>query len=459
MSVADNNKSQYTLMTETPVNRLVLSLALPTIISMLVTAVYNMADTFFVSQLSTDASAAVGVVFSIQSLMQSAGFGIGVGAGSLISRNLGEKNKDAASKYAMSAILFGFVVGVIFFLLAVFDINGLMRLFGSNDDVLPYARDYGRFILMGAPVMCISFVLNNILRAEGKARFAMVGLSLGSVLNILLDPLFIFGWGLNLGTKGAALATLFSQIISFSILMSFFLRKKTEVEFNVKYISKDLRDYGRIIATGAPTVCRQGLAAVATTLLNRQAVAFSTAALAAVTIANKLYMFVRNIIIGLGQGFQPVAGYNYGAKKIDRVKESFIFSVKVGSVIVVTATVFFFMCDKLLMTWFRADDAEVIRIGARALRFYCMSLPLMAYSTYTNQLLQCLGKVKRATFLAACRNGIMFIPSLYILIALFGLDGILLTQPVADVLTFVISIPFQVLFFRELNAQGLGISD
>lgn len=453
VNVDAKGSSQYIKMTETPVEKLVLSLALPTIVSMLVTAVYNMADTFFVSHLGTDASAAVGIVFSVQSLMQSAGFGIGMGAGSLVSRYLGKKENAVASMYAMSSIVFGFALGIVFLLLAVFDINGLMSLFGADADVLPYAREYGRYILMGAPVMCVSFVLNNILRSEGKARFAMLGLSFGSILNILLDPVFIFDWGLGLGTQGAAFATVLSQIISFGILISFFLRGKTEIDFNFRHVSRRISDYGIILVTGAPTICRQGLAAFATTLLNRQARLYTSAAVAAVTIATKLYMFVRNIIIGLGQGFQPVAGYNYGAKKIDRVKRAFIFSVQIGTLIVVIATVFFFICDKTLMSWFRADDANVIAFGARALRFYCLSLPLMAYSTYANQLLQCLGKVKRATFLAACRNGIMFIPSLYILAAVFGLDGILLTQPVADVLTFFISIPFQVLFFRELDRE------
>ena len=454
MSVDAKKSSQFIRMTETPVERLILSLAFPTVVSMLVTAVYNMADTFFVSHLGTDASAAGGIGLVGRSLMQSAGFGIGVGAGSLISRNLGEKKNDIASKYAMSAVAMGFFVGVIFLLLAVFDINRLMNLFGADANVLPYARDYGMYILMGAPVMCISFVLNNILRAEGEARLAMIGLSLGSVLNIALDPVFIFDWGLNLGTKGAAFATVFSQIISFSILISFFLRKKTEIEFNLRHVSGRITDYVKILVTGAPTICRQGLAAFATTLLNREAIVYSSAALAAVTIASKLYMFVRNIIIGIGQGFQPVAGYNYGARRIERVKKSFIFSVQVGTVIVVIATVLFFILDKSLMSAFRADDAEVIRIGARALRFYCLSLPLMAYSTYANQLLQCLGKVKRATFLAACRNGIMFIPTLYALVAILGLDGILLTQPAADVLTCLISIPFQVLFFKELDREN-----
>lgn len=437
------------VMTQTPVRKLVLSLAAPTVASMLVTAIYNMADTYFVSHISTDASAAVGVVFSIQSLIQAVGFGLGMGCGSLVSRLLGADDKKNACKYASSAVFCAFIFGLALLIYGTLDIDRLMSIFGADKDVLPYAKDYGLYILFGAPIMCCSFVFNNVLRAEGKARFAMVGLTVGGILNIILDPILIFDKGLGLGTEGAALATVISQCISFCILASFFARRKTEVALSLKNISRKLTDYLMIIKTGVPTVCRQGLASVATTLLNRAALPYTSAAVAAVTIATKLYLFIRNAVIGIGQGFMPVAGYNYGAKNYRRVTEAFRFSVFIGSVVTVSATVIFALFAPSLIALFRESDMQVIHIGSKALYLLCLSLPVMAYSTYVNQLLQCLGKVKRATFLAACRNGIFYIPLMLILPHFFGLTGILFVQPLADLLTCAISIPFHLSFFKN----------
>lgn len=445
--------AQFIKMTETPIPKLVSSLALPTVVSMLVSAIYNMADTFFVSHLGTDASAAVGIVFSVQSVIQAAGFGIGMGAGSLISRHLGMCDKRSADKFASSAFFCSVLFGLILLLIGVFDINNMMNLFGADKSTLPYARDYGFYILLGAPIMCSSCVMNNILRSEGRAKLAMIGLASGGVLNIILDPLFIFDSGLGLGTKGAALATVASQIISFLILISLFIFGKSEVKLSISAISRRISDYILIIKTGLPTVCRQGLAALATMFLNRQARVYGSAVVAAVTIATKLYMFVRNAVIGIGQGFQPVAGYNYGAKRNDRVKGAFNFATALGTAVVLCATVVFLIFAPQIMAMFR-DDTRVIETGARGLRFLCMSLPLMAYSTYVNQLFQSLGKVKRATFLAACRNGICYIPLVFILPMLFKVDGILLTQPLADILTFIISVPLHIMFFKELGENS-----
>lgn len=446
--------AQYIKMMETPISKLVLSLSVPTIISMLVTSLYNMADTYFVSHLGTDASAAVGIVFSVQSLMQAVGFGLGMGSGSLISMYLGRRDSKTAQKYASSSFAAAFVFGIILLIIAVLDIDNMMLLFGADKNTLPYTRDYGFFILVGAPLMCSSFTLNNTLRSQGKAKLAMIGLTTGGILNILLDPIFIYDRWLGFGTKGAAIATILSQSVSFCILFCLLKFGDNEVKLDLKTVSTKISDYFLIIKTGLPTVCRQGLASVATTLINRQARIYGSAVVAAVTISTKIYLIVRNAVIGIGQGYQPVSGYNYGAKRYDRVKKSFWVATFYGTIIVIAATfVFYFLSDDLIKL-FRKDDFDVIKFGSLGLRFYCLSLPFMAYSTYVNQLFQSLGKVKRATFLAACRNGIFYIPLVYILAGLFKIKGILLVQPIADVLTFAVSIPFNILFFKELDSEA-----
>ena len=432
--------------------RLVLSLAAPTVAGMLVTSIYNLADTFFVSQLGTAASGAVSIVFSLQSLIQAIGFGLGMGAGALVSLRLGEKRERDAAVYASSAFAAALILGAALAAVCLLTLERTMRLFGATGDILPYACDYGSYILLGAPLMCSTYVLNLVLRTSGSPKLSMIGILCGAVLNIVLDPLFIYDFGLGLGTAGAALATLTGQAVSFCILLGFYVCKVSLVPLSLRYVSKRLTTYVEIVRSGLPTVCRQGIAAFATMLLNNQAAAFGSAAIAALGIANRIYLFVRSVIIGVGQGFQPVAGYNYGAKKYARVREAFWNTVLIGSVIAVSAAVVIAIAARPLMTLFVKDNPEVATIGVRALRMLCVAMPLLAYSSHVNQMLQCLERVKSATFLAACRNGIVYVPLILLLPLLFGLTGIELAQPLSDTLTCAISIPFQIVFFRRMRA-------
>ena len=448
-----NSKTQYEKMLKTSIPKLITSLAVPTVISQLITTAYNTADTYFVAQIGTSATAAVGVVFSLMSIIQAVGFGLGMGANSLISLNLGAKKNEKANKYGSSALFAAILFGFILIAVDLPTLKGLMRFLGATQTILPYACKYGKYILIGAPIMCSEFVLNCILRSEGEAFLAMWGLCTGGILNIILDPLFISSF--QMGIEGAAIATLISQTISFFILASFFLRKKSIVLIKIPSISRHPADYLLIVKRGFPTICRQLLGSLSSALLNVQAAVYGDAAVAAVTIANKIYMFVRNIIIGIGQGFQPVAGYNYGAKNRARVREAFLFVCKAGTVICTALAVLLSMKAPAVIAWFIKNDKEVIRIGTRALYFACGVMPFMAYSTYVNQMYQCLGFSKQATFLASCRQGICFIPLILILPALFHLNGIILSQPISDFLTFVISVPFQITFYhRHLKNQS-----
>ena len=446
-----NDQAQFIKMTETPIHKLITSLAVPTIISMLVTAIYNMADTFFVAKLGTSASGAVGIVFSLMAIIQAIGFTLGMGSGSLISRLLGAKQNEKANEIASSGFFTAILFGVLLALFGLINIDNMMKVLGSSQSILPFAKSYAKYILLGAPIMCASFVLNNILRSEGRARFAMIGIASGSIINIFLDPILIFG--LNMGISGAAIATLVSQAISFCILLSIILRGVTVSKLNIKYMSKSIKTYTLIIKTGLPSFTRQGLASISTVLLNLCAVGYGDAAVAALSIFSKIFMFIFSTVIGFGQGFQPVVGYNYGAKRYDRVKESCFFTVKVGVSIMFICAIVGFIFAPNIIKLFIEDDLEVISIGSRCLRAQCIAMPLIPVCTVCNMTFQMIGKSWTATLLSSTRQGLCFIPILFIGNDLFGLNGIECTQALADFASCVIAIPFAIVFLRNLNIK------
>ena len=451
LSQEERKAAEYRRMTEAPVFSLVLRLSVPTMFSMLITSIYNLADTYFVSALGNAATSAVGVVYSIQSIIQAIGYGFGMGAQSLISRRLGEKKKEEAELYAASGFTAAFLMGLLIMALGLLDLPLVMRLFGSTETALPLACDYGKWILLGAPVFCSSFVLNNILRAEGKATLSMIGLCSGGLLNIALDALFILGF--RMGVAGAAIATSLSQLISFGILLLFFAMGKSGLSVNPLRTSRKPGDYLLIFRVGLPTVFRQSLGSIATTMLNHAVRSYGDTAVAAVSIANKIYMLLRSMLIGVGQGFQPVAGFNYGAKHFDRVKSAFNVAVILGTVYSVAAAAVLLIFSGDIIGLFRAGDTEVIEIGGQMLRYLCISLTFLGYSTFVNQLFQSLGYVAPATFLASCRQGIFFVPLILILPAVLGLTGIQLTQAVSDLLTVVVSVPFHIWMVKHLDAM------
>lgn len=442
---------EHKKMTESPVSRLVLALSIPTVISMLMTSIYNMADTYFVSSLGDSAVGGVGIVYSLQSIIQAVGFGLSMGCGSLVSIKLGEKKNDEANKYLSSAFFFAMVCGALMMALCFINLDGMLLFFGSTETILPYARGYATVILIAAPFACSSFVVNNSLRAQGKARLSMVANLAGGLINIILDPIFIFTFGM--GVVGAAVATAISQLINLFISTWFYFSSKSIIRLSPKYISRCPSDYWRIIKTGAPTVFRQGLGSVATTLLNIAIKPFGDGAIAAVSLANKVYMMIRGVVLGIGQGFQPVAGYNFGAKKYGRVKKAFVVATLLGSAVACAGALFIAVFPAQVMEFFRDGDTEVVETGTRMLRYLALALPFLGYSSYVNMMYQSLGFVKGATFLASCRQGVFFVPLILTLPYVFGIDGVLVSQSVADILTFLISIPFCIVFIRK-NLSG-----
>lgn len=443
---------QFQKMTQTPIGKLIATLSVPTIISMLVTSVYNMADTFFVSKLGTSASGAVGIVFSVMAIIQAVGFTFGMGSGSWISRLLGAKDEEKSKEVAATGFYSAIFLGLVMTILGEWKMDELMRILGASETILPYARDYARFILLAAPIMASSFVLNNILRSEGHAKFAMIGITTGGILNIALDPLFIFGF--HMGIMGAAAATALSQLISFLILLSYFVLGKTTTKLGIHRLSKSPGTYFHIIKNGLPSFSRQGLASIASILLNKQATVYGDAAVAAMAIVTKVFMMIFSVMIGFGQGYQPVAGFNYGAGKKERVKQSIKFTLSVGMIGMSSAAALLFFAAPHLMKLFISDDPTVLEIGTMALRAQAISMPLIPIGTVANMTFQSVGKAWRATIMSSMRQGIFFIPLIFILPAVFDLWGVVTTQAAADVLTAFACAPFLAGFYKNLTSDA-----
>ena len=439
------------LMKTMPVPQAVAKMAIPSIISSLVTVVYNMADTFFVSRISTSASAAVGVSYSLMAMIQALGFTLGMGSGNYLSRVLGSRDEEKAERIASTGFYTAIFVGLVFAAVCLPNLDLLVRLLGATDTIAPYAKDYAKYILMAAPVMTGALSMNNLLRFQGLAVYSMIGITTGGILNMILDPILIFG--LNLGISGAALATALSQCISFGILFFQSLLRKDCVHLKPGKITLSLSLYGEILHGGIPSLCRQGVASIATAALNVAANPFGDAAIAALSIVSRYMMFIGSAMIGFGQGFQPVCGFNFGAKRYDRVLEAFWFCVKVAVVFLVTLSVVSFVGAPQIMRIFRKEDLDVIEIGTWALRFQCVTLPLSAWIVMSNMMTQTIGYGFRASLVAAGRQGLFLIPALFVLPVKFGIRGLQLCQPVADALTFVLGVVIVLGILRELKEK------
>ena len=448
MTSDDRSALQFRRMTETPIPQLILSLAAPTILSMLITSIYNLADTFFVGQISTSASGAVGVVSSLMAIIQALGFMLGHGAGTIISRSLGSRDTTAATRFASTSFFTALVFGVVLAVAGLGTLPHFMMLLGSTETILPHACAYARPILIAAPLMISSLVMNNILRYEGKASFAMIGLVTGGVLNIALDPLFMFLFGL--GTAGAGIATALSQSISFCILLSMFLRGKTVSQFRLSAVTRETRDFGRILLGGAPSFGRQGLNSIGGMLLNLAARSYGDAAVAGMSIVSRIFMFIISVAIGVGQGLQPVASFNYGARKYRRVRQAAIFTIEAAFCMLVVLVGLCWVNGDALIRLFR-DDPAVTAVALPAFHYQCLAMLLQPIIVVANMTFQSVGASGRATFLACCRQGVFFIPLILILPRTHGLFGVEICQPIADVLTFLVSLPFLIAFLQQLG--------
>lgn len=447
--MADSSSPQYNKMLDMPVTQLIPRLAVPTVINMLTTAIYNMADTFFVSKIGTSATGAVGVLFSAMAMIQAVGFTLGMGSGNYISRSLGNDSREEAEKAGSTAFFTSLFIGALMTVFGSVWIEDLSRLLGATETILPYAVSYARYILLAAPFMLGSFVLNNLLRAQGNAMYAMLGITTGGILNIILDPIFIFG--LELGISGAAIATMISQIFSFFILLAQCLLRKDCLKLRVRRFTPTLRMYGIILHAGLPSFCRQGLASVATVILNVAAGPYGDAAIAAMSVCSRFMLFVNSALIGFGQGFQPVCGFSFGAKRYQRVLDAFWFCFKVAVVMLTLFGVVSLIFSRQIVSAFQKDDSAVLEIGVTALRLQLLVLPVQSWVIMVNMLTQSIGYGFRASVVAMGRQGLFLVPALFILPRFYGILGIQLSQPVADILTFGLSIIIVVPILKELK--------
>lgn len=444
----DQSKQHYDKMTKTPLTKLIISLGIPTTISMLVTNIYNMADTYFVGTLGESQQAATGILFTLQAIIQAAAFMLGQGSGTMVSKSLADRDEQEASKYVSTGFFTGVGFGIVLMAAGLFFLTPLMYLLGSTVTILPYARQYGMCVLASTPAAIGSFVLNNNLRYEGKAFYAMIGLVTGGILNIFGDYILILVCGL--GVLGAGLSTAVSQFISFGILLYFF-GKMAQSRIRLSCVSRERAVYLTICRVGFPALIRQGLSSISGGLLNNMTRPYHDAAIAAMSVVNRFSSFVMCVGLGVGQGYQPVASFNYQAKEYRRVKKGLLVTMGVSFVMVSALVVPSVLFAGEIVSLFQKSQ-NVIRIAAPALRYACIGTLFLPLSVPVNMLYQSIRKAGVSSFLSLMRSGLMFIPTLFLTTRYWGLLGIQISQPLADVFTGLISIPFVVSFLRRKHA-------
>ncbi len=443
-------KDKFDKMANAPLKWLITTLAVPTILTMLVSALYNMADSYFVGKIDTSSVASIGIVFSVMTLLQAIGFFFGNGSGILISTLLGEKKKDTAKTYANVAFFIVIIFGIVLAITGLLFSNHIAVLLGATQTTKELAGSYLKIILLGAPFILGSFVLNNQLRYQGSAMYSMAGIMSGSLINIALDPLLIFKF--NMGVKGAALATIISQIIGFIILVGGTF-KGENIRITIKSFKPDKKNLAEICKNGLPSLSRQGVQTIANICLNFAAAPYGDSAIAGMSVFNRVMFLGFAVVIGIGQGYQPVCSFNHGAKKYDRVYDGYKYIVVLSTCFITIASIASFIFAPQLISLFR-DDSEVINIGTRALRYECIVLPLIGYCTSSNMLVQSLKLSTKATALALARQGIFYVPLILILPRIIGVTGIILAQPIADGLSFIMTIIITTPIVKKLKQKN-----
>lgn len=438
---------KYTFLTQAPVHRVIGAMAIPTIISMLLTSMYNLVDTFFVGKINTQSTAAVGIVFSVMFFIQAFSFFFGNGSGNYISRQLGAQNTKDAEVMASTGLFYTLVFSLIVMLLGWIFLEPISILLGSTPTILPYTRQYLGISLLGTPFIMGTFCINNQMRFQGFTKYSVYGAISGSIINCLLDPVFIFGF--SMGVSGAAVASVIGQICGF-VIMLIMSQKEGMIHYTHRRISFEGRFVKEIIAGGTPSISRQGLASVSTIALNSVAGNYGDAAIAAMSIVTRISMFIFSVIVGLGQGFQPMCGFCYGAKLYDRVKEGFWFSTKIGTLFLLFWSVVLIIFSGEVVSLFR-DDPEVIAIGIPALRYQMIIFPACSFMMMANMMMQTCRKTIRANILAASRQGLFFIPLIFVLPYFYGLFGVEICQAVSDIISLIVTIPIVWSAFKEMR--------
>lgn len=444
-------EARYRLMTTEKVPKLIISMAIPAIISQIVSSLYSLADTYFVSSIGTAATAAPGVAFPILLIIQAISLMFAVGAGSLASRQLGAMDTEEANKTVSTAFFLSVFIGTILGIFCLIFLEPIMILCGASDTILPYACDYAFWIILATPFYSASFVLSFVIRQEGNVRLATIGTIAGAVVNCVLDPLFIFTF--NMGIVGAAVATSLSQIVSFTIMFVHIIRGKCVLKLAWKYFSPKWKRLWEICKVGAPNLFQSALLVVGQIMLNNAAVAYGDAPLAGMNVVTKVSNIIVLSLNGFGQGFQPMCGYCYGAKLYKRIREGLWFTLKVGLTIIVILSLVCFIFAPEIIALFRADDPAVIEVGSKIMRAHMVVMPLYTVTVVASMMFLSCGKALKATVVTLARNGIVFIPLIMVMPSLFKLNGVIWAQPISDAITFVISALLLAVELKQLSKQ------
>ena len=434
--MVNQRDAKYEKMTTQPVGRLVCEMAVPSMVCMLATGFYNVVDTFFVGKIDTQSTAALGIVFVYMTLLQAISFFLGQGSGIFISNALGARKFKEAEAMAATGFFSAIILTTFMAICGFLFMDPLLRFFGSTETILPVARPYFGYILLCTPFMSGVFVMNNQMRLQGNATLSMIGILSGVVLNIALDPLFIFGF--KMGVAGAGLATAISQFISFWIMFAI-IGRNGGIHIRLRLFKPTLEQFREIVAGGLPSLVRQSLISVVSLCVNNLAAGYGDAAVAAFSVVNRVMALVMAALLGFGQGFQPVCGFNYGAGLYTRVRKAFNFSVMVATAYCVVISLLGILFATGIITLFRAEDADVIDIGAQVLRYQCYTFPLVGFVVIANMYLQNIRKTVSATLVAIGRHGLFFIPLLYLGTWLFGMFGMIIAQPIADVFSIAMA--------------------
>ena len=454
MAGTDKQRQQLreNMMLEGSLPRVITKMAFPSIISFLITSIYNLADTYFVSGLGESAQAAISVNASLDQIIMMAGSMLAVGAASYISRLLGAKDSDKASQVLSTAFFTAVLFGAVVTVLGVSFMHPMVRLLGATDTCEQFAVEYATYVLLVAPFMAANFVMNQCLRAEGSAMLSMVGMGFGGILNCFLDPIFIFNF--NMGVKGASLATAISKLVSFAILIFPYLTRRSLLRLSPRLFRPDGAIVGQIVSVGSSSLFRNGLAVISAIVLNRIAGGISDSVLAGIGVSTKVMMFPFGIILGFGTGFQPVAGFNWGAKRYDRVEESYRFAARAAVIGAAVMGVLLAVFAEPLITLFAKADPEMQAVGALAIRLQCLALPAHSWVAVVNMLCAGLGKALGAVLLSTSRQGSCFLPIVYPMTMLWGADGAAAVQAVADVLTLILAVPLIRRVLRQVREAG-----
>ncbi len=438
---AQSQEQRRNMMLNEPVSKVIPKMAIPTIVAFLINSIYSLADTYFVSSLGTNATAAVSVNASLDQLIMMCGSMLAVGANSYIARLLGQGNEKKASQVLSTAFYTAFGIGALLTVFGNIFMTPMVRLLGATPTCEQYSIDYATYVLYAAPFMAANFVMNQCLRSEGSATLSMIGMGFGGILNVVLDPIFIMPWGLNMGVAGASLATAISKWVSFAILIFPYLTRRSVLHLSIRNFYPSRNIVTEIVSVGSSSMFRSGLAVVSAILLNSIAGSISDSVLAAVGVCNKVMMFPFSIILGFGTGFQPVVGFNYGAKRFDRVHESYRFCARVAFIGALIMALFVGVLSDTFVVLFAGTDAEMRRIGVICMVSQCIALPVHAWVAIVNMLCAGLGNAKGALILSTSRQGTCFLPILYPLAWIFGAYGIACVQAIADILSLVLAIP------------------